>query len=181
MTLTAFWDGEVLMKFKDLENRHIFTWWADGRNLTGVKVGDRQVFCFNDLLLHDIHANQAIKEPDPVPETLSYKVGHDGRSFLCSPIPGGKWLARCIILLTGEIMRTEDFQKVESPRKTGGEQENVNQVYIMYKRLEKKLNELEKLAAVVGVMLEEELSQSSSDNKIMLPSDGETGFLPLPE
>jgi hypothetical protein len=155
------------MKFKDAQEKIIFTWFRDGRNLTGVKVGERQVFCFNDLTLHDLHANLTIKEPDPVPETLSYKVGHDGRSFLCSPIPGGKWLARCIILLTGEIMRTEDFKKVEDTQKTGGKELSGTQVYIMWKKTEKKLAELEKLVAVVGMLLEEGLSTDTSDNDFM--------------
>lgn len=161
------------MKFKDVENAYIFTWFRDGRNLTGVKVNNFQAFCFNSLLLVGVHANQTVKEPEPVPETLEYKVGHDGRAFLCSPIPGGKWLARCIILLTGEIMNERDFKKAETPRKAGEESVNMTQVYIMLNLFEKKLLDLETAFRMVKMMLEDGLSVDALDNKVMVTSAGE--------
>lgn len=159
------------MKFKDIEQTQVFTWFRDGRNLTGVKVGDRQAFCFNDLCLHDLHANQTVKEPEPVPESLSYKVGHDGRAFLCSPIPGGKWIARCILLLTVEIMHERDFKTVESPRKAGEDSVNMKQVYIMLNLFEKKLLDLETAFRMVKMMLEDGLSDALLDNDIMSTYD----------
>lgn len=155
------------MKFKDLDCAQIFTWFRDGRNLTGVKVGNRQVFCFNDLVIHDIHANQTVKEPEPVPEDLSYKVGHDGRSFLCSPIPGGKMLARCVLMLTGEIMDKRDFKTSASPRKAGESQLTSTQVYIMLNLFEKKLADLETAFRMVKMTIEDGLSVETLDNDIM--------------
>lgn len=159
-----------MTKFKDIDNAQVFTWFRDGRNLTGVKVAGNQAFCLNDLRLHDVHANTTVKEPEPVPETLAYKVGHDGRAFLCSPIPGGKWLARCIILLTGEIMDGRNFKQVESPRKTGGEAGNLDEVYITLSVFERKFKDLETAFRMVQMILADKLSADISDNKIMLSS-----------
>lgn len=126
------------MKFKDLDIGHLFTWWEHDRHLTGVKVSNFQAFCFGSLQLVGVHANKDVKEPEPISETLDYKVGHDGRGFLCSPISGGKVLARRVLVLSGEIMHEEQFKKPVSTRKTGGEQEYFEQVYIMWNLLEKK-------------------------------------------
>jgi hypothetical protein len=159
------------MKFKDLPEKQIFTWWGSDHLHTGVKLGERQAFCFDLLCLVDIHANKDVKEPDRIDETLQYKVGHDGRGFLCSPISGGKVLARRIILLTGEIMEERFLKPPVSIKKTGGEQENLSQVYITLEIFERKFKDLETAYRMVKMILNDNLELETSDNKIMLTGD----------
>jgi hypothetical protein len=158
------------MKFKDLEIGKLFTWWDHDQHLTGVKASNFQAFSFGSLLLVGVHANKDVKEPEPLDETLQYKVGHDGRGFLCSPISGGKVLAQRILLLTGEIMSEEQFKKSVSTRNTGGDGEYFEQVYIMWELLEKKLHDLNTLAQTVKMLLEDGVESGASDNNIMLTS-----------
>jgi hypothetical protein len=156
------------MKFKDLDEKTIFTWWGSDHLHTGVKIGDGRAFCFDTLEIIAIHANRDVKEPEPIPEDVILKFGRTGQAFLCSPLPGGKMLARRVLLIGGEIMNEENLKAAQTPH-TGGEKTDENEVYIMWKMAEKKLADLEKLMSVVGMMLEEGLSQSTSDNDLMLP------------
>lgn len=136
-------------------------------------MGERQAFCFDLMELIDISANKNVKEPEKIDETLEYKVGRDGRGFLCSPMSGGKVLARRILLLTGEIMYEDNFKQPVSTAKTGGEGEYFEQVYIIMDLFEKKLGELSTLAETVKMMLDQNVSVRTSDNKIMLTPTGE--------
>lgn len=165
------------MKFKDLREKTIFTWWEHDALLLGVKTGTGQAFCWNDYETHALHANKDVKEPEPITEDLILKFGRTGQAFLCSPIPGGKWLARCILLTTGGIMRDDQFKPPVSTPKTGETPENAEQVYIMWKLLTKKLQELDTLAQGVEMLLEDGLSVGLSDNKIMSTVNGPMFFL----
>lgn len=157
------------MKFKDLDEKILFTWWERDQHHTGVKIGGCRVFCFDTMTFLDVHANKDVKELDNFDETLQYKVGRDGRGYLCSSMDGGKVLARRIILIGSEIMNEETLKTV-SHRKDGGEQTYFEQVYIMWNLLEKKLHDLNTLAQTVRMLLDDNVESETSDNKIMSTS-----------
>jgi hypothetical protein len=158
------------MKFKNLTEKQIFTWWDLDKNLTGVKLGQRQAFCFDLLNIVDVHANKDVKEPEKLDETLQYKVGRNGQPFLCSPMSGGQVLARRIILIGGEIMHAEDFKTATAPQ-TGRDEELNTQVNIILNLWDKKIDELKTLRDTLKMMIEAGLSVGSSDNRIMSTGD----------
>lgn len=158
------------MKYRDLAEKQIFTWWDRDYHHIGVKIGDRQAFCLDRLEVVDVHYNKDVKELDKIDETLQYKVGRNGHGYLCSPMQGGKVLARRVLLVGGEIMRKDDLK--DGKQASAGEHpENAEQVYIMYQLALKKLSELEKVLSVVGIMIADGLSVGSSDNRIMSTGD----------
>lgn len=158
------------MKFKDLNKKQIFTWWGHDHLHTGVALGDGRAFCFDTLELVSIHANKDVKEREKFDETLQYKVGHDGRGFLCSALPGGKVLARSILLLKGEIMEKRFLKDPVSPEKPGGKPNGVDEVYITLFLLEKKIDDLGNILKLVRTAIDENLSPLLSDNGIMSTS-----------
>jgi hypothetical protein len=157
------------MKFSGLDIGHLFTWWDLDKNLTGVKLGNRQAFCFDLLCLVDVHANKDVKEPEKLNETLQYKVGRNGQPFLCSPMSGGKVLSRRIILIGGEIMNEADLKTATAPQAEGDE-ELKRQVDIILNLWDKKIDDLKTLRDTLKMMIEAGLSVGSSDNRIMSTS-----------
>lgn len=160
------------MKFKDLPSGEIFTYWEHDKHHTAIKIGERgtaereRAVCLESGEIVDVHHNKDVKELDKIDETLEYKVGRDGQAFLCSPMTEGKMLAHRVILIGSEIMNEKDLKTV-SRRKDGGERNADLEVYIMMQTLERKIKELETLFAGVKMLLQENLSLDSSDNRIM--------------
>lgn len=157
------------MKFKDLDEKTIFTWWGSDHLHTGVKIGGDRVFCFDTLEIISIHANKDVKEPEPVSEDVILKFGHSGQAFLCSPLPGGKMFARRVLLIGGEIMHDNDLKSVSAP-KAGEEQKDMSEVYITLFLLDKKIDDLGNVLKLVKTAISENLDMNTLDNRIMSTS-----------
>lgn len=157
------------MKYKDLDNGKIFTWYADNKHFFGVKIGGEAIR-LSDMAPVSIHANRKVREPEQLPEDVLVKFGRNGAVYLITPYSSETVYARRVIVVATEIMHKESF----SPRKIGGSGGKEQQVYITLDLLEKKIRDLETLARMVKVLIETNMSVGSSNNEIMLTSKPET-------
>jgi len=88
---------------------------------------------------------------------------------LCSPVNDGNVLARRVILIGGEIMHEKDLRTATAPQ-AGGDEELKSQVNIILNLWGKKLKELETLGETLRMMIETNLSEDVSNNRIMSTS-----------
>lgn len=117
------------MTFSELQEKQCFTWWDVEHHRTGVKVGDRQAFCFDTLCLVNIPSNKTVKDVEGIPADVQLFLGRNGQAYLGTPTADGKVLARRIILIGGEIMDRLDVKKPKPPV-TGEGAEHWCQLYL---------------------------------------------------
>lgn len=156
------------MKFRELENGKIFTWYDDNKHYIGLKIGGEAIR-LSDYSPVKIHANKKVSEPEQIPEDVLVKFGRNGQIYLVTPYSSETVYARRVIVVATEIMHKESF----SPRKIGARGGKEQQVYITLDLLEKKIRDLETLARMVKMLIETNMSVGSSDNEIMLTSNQE--------
>jgi hypothetical protein len=163
------------MKFKDLASGEIFTFWELDKHHTAIKIGERgtcereRAVCLDSGEIVDVHHNKDVKSIERIPEDLELKFRRNGQAFLCSPVNDGNVLARRVILIGGEIMHEKDLRTATAPQ-AGGDEELKSQVNIILNLWGKKLKELETLGETLRMMIETNLSEDVSNNRIMSTS-----------
>lgn len=145
--------------------------------LTALKIGEGETILLPEGQKIYIHPNKEVKECEPVPEDVSVRFGHTHEVFLCSPIAGGRVVARRVIVVDTKVM----FEKELKAVKSGGKQGDLAQVYIMLSGFEKYIQRMTLLAQTMKAVIEDGLTDTHSDNEFMSTSEPGKPVYPLPE